>query len=171
MDCSIASFLPPLTYVCNAYLDFSKSSFLHEYGIFGLFINALLGASALPIPTEPLVSTLLSGGQNQYLIITTLIFGGSLGGIMNYGIGFGGNKFLNKLKDKKETEDHKKSHRLLDKFGWLVIFGSAWIPVIGDLLLISAGAKKMHFNKFVVLMIAGKSLRAIVVVFTIGLIF
>lgn len=169
MDCSVINFSPQLVEVCNAYMELSHNEVLNQYGLFGLFINALLAASALPIPTEPLISTLLNGGQNQYLIICVLIAGGSLGGVMNYGIGFGSNKFLNKLKDKKETENHKKSHRLLDKFGWAVIFGSAWIPVLGDLLLISAGAKKMNFNKFVILMVAGKALRAVVIVVGIGL--
>jgi len=32
-----------------------------EYGIIGLFINSLLSATALPIPTEILTSALLMG--------------------------------------------------------------------------------------------------------------
>lgn len=153
------------------FLDLSQSTVLHQYGLFGLFLNALLASTALPLPTEILVTTLLNGGTSEYFVIIALVAGGSLGGVMNYGIGFGGNKFFNKLRCKKETEDHKKSHRLLDKFGWVVIFFSVWIPILGDLLLVSAGAKKMQFNKFVILMLLGKTFRAIVIVFTIGLIF
>ena len=171
MDCSIANEFPEALEICIVFLELSKNNFLQEYGIFGLFFNALLAATALPIPTEILVSTLLNGGESEILIIIALVLGGGLGGIVNYGIGFGGNGLFRKLKPKKESKDDKKSHKLLEKFGWFAIFGSAWIPVFGDLMLISAGVKKMNFRKYVILMVAGKALRAVVVVFGLGLLF
>ena len=145
-----------------------------EYGIIGLFLNSLLSATALPLPTEILTSALLIGGENIVLVEIVLVVGSTIGGLLNYGIGFGGNKLFNKFKKKKneEHDEHKKKHnKLLDKFGWGAIFFAAWIPVIGDLMLISAGAKKMKFSKFSIFMVAGKIVKTVVVVTGLGTLF
>lgn len=147
-----------------------------EYGILGLFVNSLLSATAIPLPTEILTSALLIGGENPILVGIVLIAGSTIGGILNYFIGFGGNKLFNKFKknenkNEKETEREKKGNKLLDKFGWGAIFFAAWIPVIGDLILISAGAKKMKFTKFLVFMVAGKIVKTIVIVSGLELVF
>lgn len=145
-----------------------------EYGVLGLFFNSLLSATAIPLPTEILTSALLVGGENQFLIAIVLISGSSIGGLINYFVGFGGNKLFTKFKKKKEqkdTNEQNKSHRILDKFGWSAIFFSAWIPVVGDLILISGGAKKLEFKKFVLFMISGKIFKSIIVVTGLGALF
>ena len=143
-----------------------------EYGIIGLFLNSLLAATAIPLPTEILTSALLIGGENIFLVGIALIIGSTIGGILNYVIGFGGNKLITKMKNKKDVEKHKKKHnKLLDKFGWGAIFFAAWIPIIGDLILISAGVKKMKFLKFSIFMISGKIIKTIIVVIGLGTIF
>ena len=87
-----------------------------EYGIIGLFINSLLSATALPIPTEILTSALLMGGESIILVATALMIGSTIGGFFNYVIGFGGNKLFNKFKKNKDKKiEHKKGHRILDK--------------------------------------------------------
>ena len=116
------------------------------------------------------------GGENPILVGIVLIVGSTIGGILNYFIGFGGNKLFNKFKKnenkiEKETEHEKKGNKILDKFGWGAIFFAAWIPVIGDLILISAGVKKMKFTKFLGFMIAGKIVKTIAVVSGLGLVF
>ena len=144
---------------------------LQDYGIVGLFFNSLLSATAIPLPTEILTSILLVGGENEYLIILALVLGSTIGGLINYFVGFGGNKLFNKFKKKSaKTDDlnEKKSHKILDKFGWSAIFFASWIPVIGDFILISAGAKKMKFSKFILLMVSGKIVKSIAVVVGLG---
>ncbi len=143
-----------------------------EYGIIGLFINSLLSATALPLPTEILTSALLMGGESIFLVAAALMIGSTIGGFFNYGIGFGGNRLFNRFKkNKQEKSRHKKGHKILDKFGWSAIFFASWIPVVGDLVLISAGAKKMKFIKYSIFMISGKALKTIVVVLGLGTIF
>ena len=143
-----------------------------EYGIIGLFLNSLLSATAIPLPTEILTSALLIGGENIFLVGIALIIGSTIGGILNYFIGFGGNKLITKMKKKTDAEKHEKKHKkLLDKFGWGAIFFAAWIPVIGDLILISAGIKKMKFLKFSIFMISGKIIKTVIVVIGLGTIF
>jgi len=76
------------------------------------------------------------------------------------------------MEKKSDVEKHEKKHnKLLDKFGWGAIFFAAWIPVIGDLMLISAGVKKMKFKKFLIFMISGKIVKTSIVVLGLGTIF
>jgi membrane protein YqaA with SNARE-associated domain len=148
------------------------NNIFQEYGIIGLFLNSLLAATAIPLPTEILTSALLIGGENMVLVAITLIIGSTIGGILNYFIGFGGNKLIKKMKKKSDVEKQNKNHnKLLDKFGWSAIFFAAWIPIVGDLILISAGVKKMKFIKFSIFMISGKIIKTIIVVLGLGSIF
>jgi len=145
-----------------------------EYGIIGLFFNSLLSATAIPLPTEILTSALLIGGESIFLVSVVLIVGSTIGGILNYFIGFGGNKLFNKLKKTESINQgkHKKNgNKLLDKFGWGAIFFASWIPVIGDFILISAGVKKMKFSKFAIFMVSGKIFKTMVVVIGLGSVF
>ena len=148
------------------------NNIFQEYGIIGLFLNSLLAATAIPLPTEILTSALLIGGENIVLVAITLIIGSTIGGILNYFIGFGGNKLIKKMRKKSDTEKQNEKHnKILDKFGWSAIFFAAWIPIIGDLILISAGIKKMKFVKFLIFMISGKIIKTIIVVVGLGTIF
>ena len=148
------------------------NNIFQEYGIIGLFLNSLLAATAIPLPTEILTSALLIGGENIFLVAIVLIVGSVIGGILNYFIGFGGNKLVKKVRKKSDIiKQEKKHNRLLDKFGWSAIFFAAWIPIIGDLILISAGVKKMEFRKFSIFMVSGKIIKTIIVVVGLGTIF
>ncbi len=154
--------------------DVLSNTVFQEYGVLGLFLNSLLSATAIPLPTEILTSALLVGGENQFIIAIVLIAGSSIGGFINYFVGFGGNKLFVKFKNKKNQKDLKdqnKSHKILDKFGWSAIFFSSWIPVIGDLILISAGVKRFEFKKFVLFMIVGKIIKSVIIVTGLGALF
>lgn len=143
-----------------------------EYGIIGLFLNSLLSATAIPLPTEILTSALLIGGENIILVGSVLVVGSTMGGLLNYFIGFGGKKLFNRFKKNEKHDDHKKKHnKLLDKFGWSAIFFASWIPVIGDLILISAGVKRMKFSRFSIFMISGKIVKTVIVVTGLGTLF
>lgn len=154
--------------------DILANNTFQEYGIIGLFLNSLLSATAIPLPTEILTSALLIGGENIFLVAIVLIIGSTIGGIINYFLGFGGNKIFSRFKrnkNKENTENKRKHTKLLDRFGWSIIFFAAWIPVLGDLILISAGAKRMKFTKFSFFMITGKIVKTIVVVTGLGSLF
>ena len=152
------------------------NNIFQEYGVIGLFLNSLLAATALPLPTEILTSALLIGGENIFLVAIALITGSIIGGLLNYFIGFGGSELFRKIGRKsnveKPVEKHDKKHnKLLNRFGWGAIFFAAWIPVVGDLMLISAGIKKMKFKKFLIVMISGKIVKTSVVVLGLGTLF
>ena len=146
--------------------DILSNNVFQDYGVIGLFFNSLLSATAFPIPTEILTSALLIGGENAFLVGFALGAGSIIGGILNYFIGFGGNKLVSKFRKKKgnDVKQEKKGNKLLDKFGWGAVFFASWIPIIGDFILISAGAKKMKFSKFIAFMVTGKMVKTIAVV-------
>lgn len=81
------------------------NNIFQEYGVIGLFLNSLLSATAIPLPTEILTSALLIGGENVFLVGIALVLGSTIGGILNYFIGFGGNRLFNKVKKKKSRRD------------------------------------------------------------------
>ena len=153
--------------------DILANNAFQDYGIIGLFLNSLLSATAIPLPTEILTSALLIGGENVFLVGFVLGLGSIIGGVLNYFIGFGGNKLVNKLRKNKNRKEvsEKKGNNLLNKFGWGAIFFASWLPVIGDFILISAGAKKMKFTKFMAFMVSGKMVKTIVVVSGFALVF
>ncbi len=154
--------------------DILSNNVFQDYGVIGLFFNSLLSATAIPLPTEILTSALLIGGENAFLVGFALGVGSIIGGILNYFIGFGGNKLVSKFRKKKDGNDvkhEKKGNKLLDKFGWGAVFFASWIPVIGDFILISAGVKKMKFSKFMAFMVTGKMVKTIAVVSGFALVF
>jgi len=154
--------------------DILANNVFQDYGVIGLFFNSLLSATVIPLPTEILTSALLIGGENAFLVGFALGVGSIIGGVLNYFIGFGGNKLVSKFRKKKDGNDvkhEKKGNKLLDKFGWGAIFFASWIPVIGDFILISAGAKKMKFSKFMAFMVTGKMVKTVAVVSGFALVF
>lgn len=170
-SCEIVKFV---THYYTEFQEIASNSVFQEYGILGLFLNALLSATAIPLPTEVLTSALLAGGESILNVSIVLVIGSTIGGLLNYVIGFGGGRFAKWLKktvkhdDNKHNKDNKKSHKILTKLGWTGIFFSPFIPVLGDLILISAGAKKMNFRKFLLFMVAGKVFKTVVVVLGLG---
>lgn len=159
--------------------ELASNSVFQEWGVLGLFINALLSATALPLPTEILTSSLLAGGESKLVVSFVLVAGSSVGGILNYWLGYGGGTvgrkirkiFRRKEKPEKPVEHHEKSHKILRKFGWLAVFFSPFILVIGDIILMSAGAKRMDFKKYLLFMICGKIFKTVIVVGLMGIIF
>ncbi len=154
--------------------DILANNVFQDYGVIGLFFNSLLSATAIPLPTEILTSALLIGGENVFLVGLVLIVGSTIGCLLNYFIGFGGNKLFSKFMKKKNGNDvghEKKGNKLLDKFGWGAVFFASWIPVIGDFILISAGAKKMKCTKVTTFMVTGKIVKTIAVVSGFALVF
>jgi membrane protein YqaA with SNARE-associated domain len=60
---------------------------------------------------------------------------------------------------------HGRYRQLLERYGWAIIFVSPWIPVLGDIIPIIAGAKRYDFKKFMIAIAAGKVVRAVAMIF------
>lgn len=156
-----------------------------QYGLLGLFVNGIL-SSVIPIPTELTVSALLASGQNQLNVFIVLTIGSVIGGLLAYYLGYTGKKLSLQIHKGRsnETDFHngsksiiynhsdkeKRSTAMLERYGWIIIFLSPWIPIFGDVIPIIAGVKKYDFKKFVVIMSIGKTVKAVAIVYFLSII-
>jgi membrane protein YqaA with SNARE-associated domain len=54
----------------------------------------------------------------------------------------------------------------MNRYGWtVIIFFSPWMPVIGDVASIVAGSQKFDLKKYTIAMIAGKTIKALAIVY------
>lgn len=140
---------------------------LAEYGFVGLFVNGML-SSIIPIPTEVTTSALILSGYSKLLIFVVLSIGSIVGGFIEYYVGYGGDTVFHRLVGKVKRIDkhlrHKRSHSLLERYGWLIIFVCPWIPVLGDVVPLVAGAKKYDIKRFAMAMSAGKAVKVAAIV-------
>lgn len=70
-----------------------------------------------------------------------------------------------RLNKRKDEGKHSRYRKLLEKYGWAIIFVSPWIPVLGDIIPLIAGAKRYDFKKFMIVISAGKVVRAVAMIF------
>jgi membrane protein YqaA with SNARE-associated domain len=127
-------------------------------------------SSIVPIPTELTTSALLLAGVTRESVFIVLAISSIIGGFMAYYIGAGGNKLFHKVHKRPTEKDSAQSGELLSKYGWIAIFFCSWIPVLGDVIPIVAGAKRYDFKKFSISMAAGKTVKVFAIVYLIGLI-
>jgi len=156
-----------------------------KYGLLGLFVNGIL-SSVIPIPTELTISALLASGQNQLNVFIVLTIGSVIGGLLAYYLGYTGKKLSLQIRKSRtnksnfhngnknityqDREKEKRSTVLLDRYGWIIIFLSPWIPIFGDVIPIVAGVKKYDFKKFVIIMSIGKTVKAVAIVYFLAII-
>jgi membrane protein YqaA with SNARE-associated domain len=134
-----------------------------KYGLLGLFFNGMF-SSFIPIPTEVTISTLLLGGVNPVDVFLVLTISSIIGGYIAYYIGYNG-RLLRKFR-KTPEKYQQKSMSMMTKYGWVtIIFFSPWIPIIGDVVSIVAGTKKYDIIKYTIAMTAGKTVKAVAIVF------
>ena len=134
-----------------------------KYGLLGLFFNGMF-SSFIPIPTEVTISALLLGGVNPIDVFLVLTTSSIIGGYIAYYIGYNG-RLLKKLR-KTPEKYQQKSVSIMSKYGWsTIIFFSPWLPIIGDVISIVAGAKKYNIVKYTIMMTTGKTVKAVAIVF------
>jgi membrane protein YqaA with SNARE-associated domain len=143
---------------------FTHNPFFLQYGLAGLFLNGLL-SSIIPIPTELTATALLAGGEKKLMVFIALSSGSIIGGFVAYYLGRTGKTVFRHLHKKPGKQDEEKSHSLLLKYGWIAIFVCSWVPILGDVIPIVAGAKKYDFRKFAIAMSLGKAIKVIAIVY------
>ncbi len=136
-------------------IDFLKpileNPFFVEYGLIGLFLNAVF-ASVVPFPIVVTSTALLLDGQNPAMVFTVLSIGSVIGGVFTYYIGYDGGKVYKILKKTHREEEQQKSEAWINKYGWSIIFALSWVPILTEIVTVIAGVKKYNFKKFVISM-------------------
>ncbi len=132
---------------------------LPQYGLSTLFLVAFLSATLLPMGSEPALFGLVKLNPDLFwpaIVVATL--GNTLGGMVDWWIGYGAHRAVDKWK-------HSKVHvRALD---WLERLGPkacllSWLPIVGDPLCAVAGWLRLPFWPCVFYMMVGKLLRYLV---------
>jgi membrane protein YqaA with SNARE-associated domain len=133
-----------------------------EYGYVGLFFGAFLAATLFPLPSEGLLVGAIAIGIPPIPAVITATIGNFLGGMTNYGLGYlaSHRKFLSIVKVRPsllkrwETRFHNWGY-------WLGLL--AWVPIIGDPMLLALGFLRVRILPLCVTVILGKLIRYIVV--------
>ncbi len=121
-------------------------------GIGSVFIISFVSATLVPFGSEPAVFAVIkANGDLFWPVILVATLGNTLGGVVDYWIGYGA----------KQAFAKERSSRW---FGWLERFGAktmllAWVPVIGDPLCTLSGWLKLPFWPSLLYMAIGKFLR------------
>lgn len=123
-----------------------------QIGLGSVFIISLISATLLPLGSEPAVFAVIKADGNLFWkVIAVATVGNTLGGAINYWLGFGAKQAFAKERDTRWL-------------GWLTRYGPktmlvSWLPVIGDPLCSLAGWLKMPFWPSIGYMAVGKLLR------------
>ncbi len=150
-------------------MGFVTNPLFVQYGLIGLFLNGLV-SSISPFPTEVTTSALILAGEDHLVIFLVLATASITGGYLGYYIGHGGNSFFRRV-FRKSRETAAKRDGLFRKHGWLAILFSAWLPIIGDIIPMAAGAKRYDLKKFTVAISIGKVTKSAAIVYVSGLVF
>ncbi len=134
---------------------------IEQLGLVGLFLNTVLSASILPLPSEPSI-LLAAKFFNIYSVFIVTVIGGFIGAVSNYYIGLKG---LHNFFVKREPKKEKEAQKLLDRYGSLVLLAAPWIPFVGDPIMIVVGALKMNFKKFALLAIVARAIKTAALIF------
>jgi membrane protein YqaA with SNARE-associated domain len=135
-----------------------------EYGFVGLFLGAFLAATLIPFPSEALVVGALGLGFDPALVIGVATFGNFLGGMTNYGIGYLANnqKILTKLRVNLDKVDRWEVRS--NRWGYWLGF-LAWMPIIGDPMLLALGFLKSRFWPLCATVFIGKFIRYCIIAY------
>jgi membrane protein YqaA with SNARE-associated domain len=108
-----------------------------EIGYIGLFVTCFLAATILPIASEFFLTGMLAMGYNPWACLLVSGAGNTLGGWLNYFIGYLGKpKWLLKLGVTIEKIEKWKAR--IHKYGvWLALL--SWLPLIGDVIGVALG--------------------------------
>ena len=134
---------------------------LNNLGLVGLFIGNLLAATILPFSSDALYIAILAATKRPLACFLVGTAGNWLGSMITFGIGWLGRwEWLEKwFKVKRETLEKQKAR--VDRFGvWLALI--AWVPIIGDILVIALGFYKTNPVWTSILLLMGKAGRFLV---------
>ena len=135
-----------------------------EVGLAAVGLMAFAAATILPLSSEISFFTyLVHYPENTWLLILVASIGNTLGGVVNWQIGFWAKETQNALSESKITKIGSIS-AYFHQFGAKSLLLS-WVPIIGDPLVIFAGWSKLPFISCCIYMAIGKTLRYLIIVY------
>ena len=139
--------------------------FIWDYislGYIGIFLAAFIASTIFPAPSEIIILIAYQNGFDVVAVLACATVGNVLGSLTNYYIGYfaSGLRFGSKIKMKPTRIDYwtKKSNK---HGSWLGLL--AWIPIIGDPLIILLGYLQVKIIPLTVMITIGKFGRYLIV--------
>ena len=132
---------------------------LPEFGLSTVFVVSFISATLLPLGSEPVVFGLVKLNPDMYwpaVLVATL--GNTLGGALDWWMGFGSRQAVNKYRGGKTSAAQVKALVWLERLGPKACLLS-WLPAVGDPLCAIAGWLKLPFWPCLLYMAIGKFLR------------
>jgi len=132
--------------------------FLIDYGYIGVFIASFLAATVLPLSSEVVLAGVLLAGASYWPCMIAASLGNFLGGMTCYWIGMVGKiEWVKKYLKMNVDRLLKVQHWLEGKGAWVGFF--AFVPVIGDFIIVGLGFLRANIWITALSMLAGKVLR------------
>lgn len=129
---------------------------LPQYGLATVFVVAFVGATLLPLASEPAVLGLVTLNPSLFwpaVLVATL--GNTLGGAVSWWMGLASHQAIDKY---RHSNTHLKALDWLERVGPKACLLS-WLPGVGDPLCAVAGWLKLPFWPCLFYMAIGKFLR------------
>ncbi len=127
---------------------------LYSYG--ALFFWSFLAATVVPLSSEAPLVFLVRTEEVIMLPVLVGTVGNVLGACTTYWISRRAARLL--AEPRKVTKAQKRAARLFERYGQPVLLLS-WVPILGDGLVVLAGATKLRFAFFCFWVALGKGLR------------
>lgn len=142
----------------------SVTAFFIDWGYAGLFLSAFVAGSILPFSSEAVLVVLLRMGLDPVGLLASATLGNTLGGMTCYWIGtLGKTEWITRLG--VSTRQLARARKFLSGRGALMAF-FAFLPTIGEAIAIVLGLMRSNVWLTGGAMLAGKTLRYIVVLAT-----
>jgi membrane protein YqaA with SNARE-associated domain len=135
------------------------TSFVHTYGLAGLFLASLLGSTIfIPFTVEITFPILVAAKVGKMQILFWATLGALCGTCINYEIG---SKGIDHAKKYVKEKDILKAKKIMDKYGWIGLLTVMLLPLPlpVDPLTVLCGASKMDKKEFILAVAAGKAIK------------
>lgn len=132
---------------------------LPRFGLSTVFVVSFISATLLPMGSEPAVFGLVKLNPSLFwpaILVATA--GNTLGGAVDWWMGYGAHKVVNKY---GRSATHLRALAWLEKLGPRACL-LAWLPAVGDPLCAVAGWLRFPFWPCLGYMLIGKFLRYLV---------
>jgi membrane protein YqaA with SNARE-associated domain len=143
-----------------------------EIGLASVLLISFISATLLPLGSEPAVFAAVKAAPNMFwALIWVATIGNTLGGMVDYWIGFGARQVIAAdkpvpalLSSDPVIRNNYAAQRSTRWFSWLERYGArtmllAWLPGIGDPICTLAGWLRLPFWPSIGYMAIGKFLR------------
>jgi membrane protein YqaA with SNARE-associated domain len=132
--------------------------------LLGLFANAFLAATILPIASEPLALGLLAAGFDPWAVWAVATVGNIAGAVVGWGLGRFASRYREHPRFPVRPRELARAEAWFARFGRPALLFS-WLPLVGDALTVVAGALRTPLLPFLVLVGIGKAGRYAAVLF------